>query len=40
MASGKLKLAIGVIYPIEKAADDHAEMNTRQTKGKWILQVK
>ncbi|MGE1162005.1 hypothetical protein ACQJ0Y_01615 [Peribacillus simplex] len=40
MASGKLKLAIGVIYPIEKAADDHAEMNARQTKGKWILQVK
>lgn len=40
VASGELKLTIGGIYPIEKAAAVHEEMNARQTKGKLILQVK
>ncbi|RRN67419.1 hypothetical protein EI200_22795 [Peribacillus simplex] len=40
MASGELNLTIGVIYPIEKAEDAHAEMNACQTIGKLILQVK
>ena len=40
VASGKLKLTIGGIYPIEQAAVVHEEMNGRQTKGKMILQVK
>ena len=40
VASGKLKLTIGGIYPIEQAAVVHEEMNGRQAKGKMILQVK
>ena len=40
VASGKLKLTIGGVYPIEQAAEVHEEMNSRQTKGKMILQVK
>lgn len=40
VASGELKLTIGGIYPFEKAANVHEEMNTRQTTGKLILQVK
>lgn len=40
VASGKLKLTIGGIYPIEQAAEVHEEMNARQTKGKLILQIK
>ena len=40
VASGKLKLTIGGVYPIEQAAEVHEEMNSRQTKGKIILQVK
>lgn len=40
VASGKLKLTIGGIYPIEQAAEVHEVMNARQTKGKMILQVR
>ncbi|MFJ7639283.1 zinc-binding alcohol dehydrogenase family protein [Peribacillus sp. NPDC097206] len=40
VASGKLKMTIGGIYPIEQAAAVHEEMNARQTKGKLILQIK
>ncbi|MFD6441987.1 zinc-binding alcohol dehydrogenase family protein [Peribacillus sp. NPDC060186] len=40
VALGKLTLTIGGIYPFEQAADVHEEMNSRQTKGKLILQVK
>ncbi|MFD4815468.1 quinone oxidoreductase family protein [Peribacillus butanolivorans] len=40
VASGKLTLTIGGIYPFEQAADVHEEMNSRQTKGKLILQVR
>lgn len=40
VASGKLKLTIGGIYPIEQAAEVHEVMNARQTKGKLILQIR
>ena len=40
VADERLKLTIGGVYPIERAAEVHREMNARQTKGKMILQVK
>ena len=40
VVTGKLKLTIGGVYPIDNAAEVHQEMNARQTKGKLILQVK
>ena len=37
IASGDLKLTIGATYPIEKAAEAHADLEGRKTTGKLIL---
>ncbi|RBP96580.1 NADPH2:quinone reductase [Cytobacillus firmus] len=37
-AEGKLKLTIGEIHPLEDAAKVHQRMQSRQTKGKLILE--
>ncbi|RFU69940.1 NADPH:quinone oxidoreductase family protein [Bacillus sp. V59.32b] len=40
VAEGKLKLIIGGVYPLEEAANVHTILQSRQTKGKLILEVK
>jgi NADPH2:quinone reductase len=37
IASGDLKLTIGATYPLEKAAEAHADLEGRKTTGKLIL---
>ena len=37
IASGDLKLTIGAQYPLEKAAEAHADLEGRKTTGKLIL---
>jgi NADPH2:quinone reductase len=37
IASGDLKLTIGAQYPLERAAEAHADLEGRKTTGKLIL---
>ena len=37
IASGDLKLTIGATYPLEKAAEAHADLEGRKTTGKLVL---
>ncbi len=37
IASGELKLTIGAAYPLEKAAEAHADLEGRETTGKLVL---
>jgi NADPH2:quinone reductase len=38
ISDGKLKFAIGAIYPIEKVADSHDDLEGRKSTGKLLLQ--
>ncbi|WP_409305204.1 zinc-binding alcohol dehydrogenase family protein [Peribacillus sp. SCS-155] len=40
VAEGRLQLVIGGVYPLEEAANVHTLLQSRQTKGKLVLQVK
>ena len=37
IGSGDLKLTIGATYPLEKAAEAHADLEGRKTTGKLLL---
>ena len=37
IASGDLSLTIGATYPLEKAAEAHADLEGRKTTGKLVL---